>query len=486
MNDYQQLTDLMVKWSSLYGAYAILNWDKATMMPKGSHSLRAEQMSVLSTMQHEIIASQEIAELLDRIDITVLNDWQKANIREIHRLHIMAIATSPTLTSRLTRAAVKCEEAWYAQANEINQQSLEQNFEELLALTREMASSLGEKLGISSYDALLEQHQPGLRAESVDAIFSKIEPFTSRLVATIKDSPKQQTIWPRISKNQQKKFANTLMVNMEFDFNTGRLDESRHPFTGGLTGDIRVCSYFKPENILLSISALMHETGHASYEARLPKQHLGQPVSDSRGMCIHESLALLFERQVGHSNSYLGYLAKQLENNFGYADYFNKERLCEHFNTIHTNGIRVTADDFTYPAHILIRYKIENELLSGELSAKHLKGRWQELFELYFGISPSPHEGPWQDIHWAIGYFGYFPCYLMGAVISAQLFNNARKNPSIEMELSRGKFSSLLQWLDKKIYRQGCYHEFEDLVIASCGVKLSADDFIKNLERRLK
>ncbi|WP_445374345.1 carboxypeptidase M32 [Photorhabdus tasmaniensis] len=486
MNAYRQLTNLMTKWTSLYGTSAVLNWDKATMMPRGSHSLRAEQMSVLSTMQHEIISSQEVAELLAHTDNTVLNDWQKSNIREIHRLHIMATATSPALTGKLTLATVKCEEAWYMQANETNQQSLEQNFEELLALTREMASSLGEKLGISSYDALLEQHQPGLRAESVDAVFSKIEPFTSSLVTTIKGSPKQQNIWPRVSKSQQKKFAKALMVNMEFDFSTGRLDESHHPFTGGVTGDVRVCSYFKPENILLSISALMHETGHASYEARLPKQHFGQPVSDSRGMCIHESLALLFERQVGHSNAYLEYLAKQLESNFGHVDYFNKERLYEHFNTIHTDGIRVTADDFTYPAHILIRYKIEKELLSGELPVKKLKSRWQELFELYLGINPSPHEGPWQDIHWAVGYFGYFPCYLMGAVISAQLFNKVRKDHSIEMELSRGKFSSLLQWLDEKIYRQGCYHEFKELIVAACGIELNADDFIENLKRRLK
>ncbi|WP_229001729.1 hypothetical protein [Photorhabdus aegyptia] len=217
-----------------------------------------------------------------------------------------------------------------------------------------------------------------------------------------------------------------------------------------------------------------------------PKQHPGQPVSDSRGMCIYEGLALLFERQVGHSNAYLGYLATQLESKFGYVDYFNKERLCEYFNTIHTGGIRVTANDFTYPAHILIRYKIEKELLSGELPIKQLKGRWQELFEQYLGISPLPHEGPWQDIHWAVGYFGYLPCYLIGEIISAQLFNKARENPLIEMELSRGKFNRLIQWLDEKIYKQGCYYEFKELIIAACEVELNANDFIENLEKRLK
>ncbi|MDE1475947.1 carboxypeptidase M32 [Xenorhabdus bovienii] len=485
MKYYKKLEKLMEKWSSLYGASMILHWDKRTMMPIRSHLLRSEQISLLSTMQHEILASQEITELLNCIDITQLNDWQKANMREIYRLHTMATQLPENLVNRLTQATMKCEKVWHLQANQTNQQALEKSFEELIALTREMAYSFGDSLNISAYDALLEQHQPGLRDHFILPIFNQIESFTTNFTSIRSSLPKEKNNWPIISKDQQQKFAKKLMSEMKFDFRTGRLDESVHPFTGGISGDIRVCSYFKPDNIILSISAIMHEMGHASYESRLPRQFRGQPVGDSRGMCIHEGIALLFEKKIGHSSEYLEYLSKKLNKQFGYLNYFSKENLLHHFNTVRRSGIRVSADDFTYPAHILIRYKIEKELISGELSVKNLNNRWRDLYNLYLGITPSLHEGPWQDIHWAAGYFGYFPCYLIGNVISSQLFNKAEKEFSIKNEISQGKFDKIQKWLSEKIYKKSSYYEFEDLILSSCGKSLSADDFINNLKERL-
>nr|WP_275352994.1 hypothetical protein [Xenorhabdus bovienii] len=298
MKYYKKLEKLMEKWSSLYGASMILHWDKRTMMPIRSHLLRSEQISLLSTMQHEILASQEITELLNCIDITQLNDWQKANMREIYRLHTMATQLPENLVNRLTQATMKCEKVWHLQANQTNQQALEKSFEELIALTREMAYSFGDSLNISAYDALLEQHQPGLRDHFILPIFNQIESFTTNFTSIRSSLPKEKNNWPIIPKDQQQKFAKKLMSEMKFDFRTGRLDESVHPFTGGISGDIRVCSYFKPDNIILSISAIMHEMGHASYESRLPRQFRGQPVGDSRGMCIHEGIALLFEKKL--------------------------------------------------------------------------------------------------------------------------------------------------------------------------------------------
>ncbi|WP_340611360.1 carboxypeptidase M32 [Xenorhabdus bharatensis] len=486
MKYYKKLEKLMEKWSLLYGTSMILHWDSRTMMPKHSHLLRAEQISLLSTMQHEILASEEITELLNYIDTNMLNDWQKANIREICRLHTMATKVPVNLVNQLAQATIKCEKAWYTQANQTEQKSLEKSFAELISLTREMAYSLGDNLGISAYDALLEQHQPGLRDHSIKPIFNQIESFTTDLTSIRNNLKDEKNSWPKIPKDQQKKFAKQLMSEMEFDFTTGRFDESIHPFTGGIAGDIRIGSYFKPDNIILSISAIMHEVGHASYESRLPKQFSGQPVSDSRGMCIHEGIALLFEKQIGHSTEYLEYLSKKLTKQFGYFNHFNKENLLRYFNTIKRSGIRVSADDFTYPAHILIRYKIEKSLISGELSVKDLNNRWCELYNLYLGITPSIHEGPWQDIHWVIGYFGYFPCYLVGSVIASQLFNKAQEEIFIKDEINQGKFKKVQKWLNHKIYKKSSYFEFEDLIISSCGKPLNADDFINSLKKRLE
>ncbi|MBD2820732.1 carboxypeptidase M32 [Xenorhabdus sp. 42] len=484
MKYYKKLEILMNKWSSLYNANMMLHWDQRTMLPIRSHALRSEQISLLSTMQNEILASQEISELLSYIDIRILNDWQKSNIREIRRLHNMATKLPENLVNQLSKATMKCEKVWYIQANQTNPKSIEKYFHEVITLTREMAHSLGSSINISAYDALLEQHQPGLREHLITPILNQIESFSTSFASIRKILPEEKFTWPIISKDQQKKFARKLMSEMKFDFRKGRLDESHHPFTGGISGDIRVCSYFKPNNIILGISAIMHEMGHASYESRLPRKFRGQPVGDSRGMCIHEGIALLFEKQIGHSSEYLEYLSKKLKHKFGYPNHFNKENLLHYFNTIKRSGVRVSSDDFTYPAHIIIRYKIEKELISGDLSVKNLNDRWHDLYNLYLGITPSAHEGPWQDIHWAAGYFGYFPCYLIGNVIAAQLFNNAGKEFEIKSEINQGKFDEIQKWLTEKVYMKSSFYEFEDLITSSCGKTLNADDFIENLKER--
>ncbi|WP_338804314.1 carboxypeptidase M32 [Xenorhabdus griffiniae] len=485
MKYYRKLEKLMNKWSLLYGASMILQWDSRTMIPKRSHLLRSEQISLLSTMQYEILASDEIIELLNYIDNSILNDWQKANIREIFRLHNIAKKLPKNIINKLAKETAKCEKHWRVRTNQYDQEYLEKYFEEVVILTREMAFLLGDGLGLSAYDVLLEQQQPGLRDDLIVPIFNQIELFTKDFLSIRKNLVEEKDNWPVIPVNQQIKFIKELMSEMRFDFSTGRLDESTHPFTGGISGDIRICSYFKPDDIILSISAIMHEMGHASYESRLPKKLRGQPVSDSRGMCFHEGIALFFEKQIGHSKEYLEYLSEILEKEFGYLKYFNKDNLKNNFNKIKRSGIRVSADDFTYPAHIIIRYKIEKELISGNLSVKELNDRWRYLYNLYLGITPHSYEGPWQDIHWAIGLFGYFPCYLIGGVISAQLFNKAQKEILIKKEISQGKFNKIQKWLGEKIYSKGSYFDFEDLIISSCGQSLSANDFINNLVERL-
>jgi carboxypeptidase Taq len=485
MKYYKKLEKLINKWSLLYDSNMILQWDSRIMMPERSHLIRSEQISLLSTLQHEILASDEIVELINCIDMRILNDWQRANIREIYRLHTMATKVSQKLATRLVKETAKCEKYWHTRTDQFNQERLEKYFEEVLILTREVAFFLGNDLGLSTYDALLEQHQPGLRDNLINPIFNQIELFTNSLVPIRKKIPEEKIKWPIISKDQQIKFIKKLMTEMKFDFSTGRLDESTHPFTGGIPSDIRITSYFKPDNIMLSISAIMHEIGHASYESRLPKKFRGQPVGDSRGMCFHEAIALFFEKQIGHSEEYLKYLSENISKEFGYLNYFNKEKLKNSFNGIRKSGIRVSADDFSYPAHIIIRYKIEKELISGKLSVKNLNQRWHDLYDSHLGITPSLDQGPWQDIHWAIGLLGYFPCYLIGNIISAQLFNKAQDEILIKNEIYKGKFNKIQKWLDEKIYKKGSYLEFEDLITSSCGKSLCANDFINNLSKRL-
>ena len=56
-----------------------------------------------------------------------------------------------------------------------------------------------------------------------------------------------------------------------FDFEAGRLDISTHPFCGGVPEDVRITTRYNPDTFAPSLMGIIHETGHARYEQRLPR-----------------------------------------------------------------------------------------------------------------------------------------------------------------------------------------------------------------------
>ena len=102
----------------------------------------------------------------------------------------------------------------------------------------------------------------------------------------------------------------------------------------------------------------------------------------------------------------------------------------------------------------MLRYELEKQLLSGELAVRDLPEAWNAGMEQRLGIRPpNDMEGCLQDIHWAIGSFGYFPSYALGAVIAAQLSESLRIDvPALDEQLARGEFSGLLEWLRTNVY----------------------------------
>ena len=128
--------------------------------------------------------------------------------------------------------------------------------------------------------------------------------------------------------------------------------------------------------------------------------------------------------------------------------------------------IRVDADELTYPLHIMLRYELEKQLLSGELAVRDLPEAWNAGMEQRLGIRPTNDaDGCLQDIHWAVGSFGYFPSYALGAVIAAQLYETLRTDvPELDEQLPKGEFSGLLGWLRTHVHGLGAKVPVQDLL----------------------
>ena len=148
--------------------------------------------------------------------------------------------------------------------------------------------------------------------------------------------------------------------------------------------------------------------------------------------------------------------------------------------------IRVDADEMTYPAHVILRFRLEQAMVAGDLAVADLPGAWNDGFAALLGMTPPDDaRGCLQDIHWYDGAFGYFPSYTLGAMAAAQLMAAARREVAgIDAALGRGDLSPLLGWLRVKVHGQGSLLGFDDLLRAATGKPLDPKDFEAHLTAR--
>jgi carboxypeptidase Taq len=489
---YKQLE---MEWQRLHafgGALSLLRWDAAVMMPRGSADVRGEQIAAIEIEQHAILTSPKVSRLLDRAQAaeSTLDEWQRANLREMRHQRDRAIATPVSLIARLARATSVAEVRW-AEAREKKDFSLfAPCLQEVLALVRDKAALLGQALGLSPYDALMDGYTPGLRVEVIDGIFQQLSSRLPGLIREAIEAQEGQPVLPvtgKFTPARQRALIVEVMKAFGFPFDRGRLDESDHPFTEGVAGDIRVTTRIDPSDPFKGLLAAMHETGHALYDLGIPKQWQTQPVGKARGMAMEESQSLFIEMIVCRSRAFLAWLRPLLEKHFGVSGpEWEPENLYRLLTRVRRSAVRVDADELTYPMHILLRHGLERDLLDGRLAVRDLPEAWDQGMRDRLEVTPADAaEGCLQDVHWAHGAFGYFPSYAIGAVISAQLFESLRAaRPELTAQVGRGEFSAVTGWLTEHVHRAAARLSPTQLVEHITGRPLSAAPALRYLEGR--
>ncbi|CAO3406834.1 carboxypeptidase M32 [Azospirillum largimobile] len=493
MTAYQELERRHARIAAIGDALGILGWDTQTIMPEGANDGRAEQTATLSVIAHELATDPRMADLLAEAEADgSLDPWQRANLREMRRHHIQSTAIPADLVEATSKAVSVCEMTWRAARAESDFAKLLPSLTEVLARVREGAEAMGSVMGISAYDALLDSHDPGARAERIDALFADLSAFLPDLIGRVLDrqaaAPAAVDPQGPFPVEKQRELGVRMMERLGFDFSRGRLDVSLHPFCGGATGDVRITTRYDEANFTDALMGILHETGHALYEQNRPRAWLGQPVGQSRGMAVHESQSLLMEMQACRSPEFITWLAPLVRETFGgEGPAWEADNLRRLYSRVERGFIRVNADEVTYPAHIILRYRLEKALIAGDLTLPDLPGAWNDgMAELVGVVPPNDRLGCLQDIHWPGGGWGYFPSYTLGAMTAAQLFDAARTaDPEIVPALSRGEFAPLVAWLRVNVHETGCFHASgDDLQTAATGRPLDASVFKRHLERR--
>jgi carboxypeptidase Taq len=489
MNAYQELAQRFDRHYLLRSSADLLEWDAQAMMPEGSGDLRAAQLGVLRLLAHEAISASDMKARLDAAEAAPPADpWERDNLRAMRRAWVHAAAVPADLVEAKTKAASTCELAWRAARRDDDFAGLLPLLSEVVNLTRQVGQAKASAMNLTVWDALADEYEPGAREAALVPLFARLERELPPLVSEILDvqarAPRAPELVGPFSVEKQAGLGRFLAERMGFDFTSGRLDVSVHPFCGGAAEDVRMTTRYDESDFLSSVFGVVHETGHALYELGLPRPWARQPVGHVPGMGLHESQSLLMEMQAARTPEFLGYLASAASERLGTR--VERDTLLRHALRVERSLIRVDADEATYPLHVIVRFNLERALISGDLAVEDLPLAFRDAMERIVGIRPTTdRDGCLQDVHWPSGAFGYFPSYTLGAIAAAQLFAAARDaHPSIPAELARGEFTTIRAFAREHVHAHGSRYDTNQILERATGRGLDVDALLRHLRRR--
>jgi carboxypeptidase Taq len=487
---YARLQDRFTRIATLNEAAGMLGWDAAAMMPPGGAAARGDQLAVLAGLAHAQLTASSVGDDLAEADAPA-EPWRDANLRLMRHAYTRATAVPADLVEATARANSACESVWREARRTADFAMVAPLLTEVVRLVRESAAAMAPALGLSPYDALMDGYQPGIGAADVAPVFAGYEAFLREALPRAEERqarlPDPIPLPGRFPADTQEALCRRLSARAGLEFTHARLDRSTHPFCGGTPTDVRITTRYDESDPAQAIMGVLHETGHALYERGLPTAYARQPVGEAAGMGAHESQSLIIEMQACRTDAYLSWLGPELHAVFGgESAAFEGANLARLWRRVKRGFIRVDADEMTYPAHIILRFRLEQALVGGDLLVRDLPGAWNDGLDALLGITPPDDaKGCLQDIHWYDGGFGYFPSYTLGAMAAAQLMAAARRAvPEVDAALARGEHAPLLGWLRANVHGQGSRLGFNDLLRAATGKPLDPADFEAHLASR--
>jgi carboxypeptidase Taq len=381
------------------------------------------------------------------------------------------------------------QQAWVSARKNADFPSFAPWLEKTLTLKRQEANCIGYK--VHPYDALLDEFEPGDTTADLTAVFSELRAPLVDLIGRIGQSPRKtpaeilERTYPKFA---QEKLARDAAVAIGFDFDAGRLDVSVHPFCTGLgPGDTRMTTRYDENYFGDAFFGVLHETGHGLYNQGLPAQHFGTPCGQYVSLGIHESQSRMWENLVGRSRSFWRFFLPKTKAAFPDAlGNVSEDDWYRAINDVRPSLIRTESDEATYNLHILLRFELEQAMISGDLAVADIPAAWNEKMKSYLGlVPPDAAKGVLQDIHWSGGAIGYFPTYTLGNMYAAQFFEQARKDlGDLDAMFARGEFAPLLGWLRQNIHSLGRRYTARQLVKKVTGKDLSAQPLLAHLNHK--
>jgi carboxypeptidase Taq len=489
----QSFLDYVRKIVNYNEANSVMYWDLRTGAPKNSVAQRSNVISEISSEIFKMTTSDEMAHYLttleEAIGKNILSFETEQTVKEMRRQYDRNTKIPAEEYREYIKLQTMAESVWSEAKNEDNFKKYEPYLEQIIEYKKRFVEYLGYKE--CKYDTYLDQYEPGMTVKELDQVFQtvreRIVPIVQAIAKTGKNFEKEE-MTQFVSKQKQREICESLLETLQYNLSSGRLDETAHPFALSLNlGDVRVTTKFHENNFDKAIFSTIHECGHALYEQNISTGLAGLPICTGASLGIHESQSLFFEKMIGKSYAFwsenYSRLQEQLE---GKLDGVTLDDFYKAINNSKPSLIRIEADELTYPLHVMLRYEIEKGLLEGTIEVKDLPEIWNEKMTEYLGVRPSnDQEGVLQDVHWSIGYFGYFPTYALGAMYAAQ-FKNAMINdiPHFDELVAKNEFDEILEWLKENIHQHGQTKTPKEFLKDVTGEELNVQYYIDYLESK--
>ena len=488
-----ELRRRLMEISDLNGASALLGWDQATYMPQGGAPARGRQGATLSRIAHERFTEPVIGKLLDGLAHYAAglpdDSDDAALIRVVRRDFEKAIKVPAEFMAQWSEMGSSSFDAWTRARPANDFATMRPHLEKALDFSRRYADYLGPYEHIA--DPLIDGPDEGMTVATVQSLFEELRAELVPIVRAITEQPVADDSCLRGTFPEAKQIAFSLIpvTSFGYNFDRGRVDKTHHPFcTKFSTGDVRITTRVREDDISDALFSLLHETGHALYEQGVNPKYEGTPLNSGVSAGVHESQSRLWENIVGRSRGFWEHFYPKLRGAF--PDQFKGvplETFYRAINKVQRSLIRTDADEVTYNLHVMLRFDLELALLEGRLRVKDLPEAWRARFQADFGIAPrDDRNGCLQDVHWYGGTVGgVFQGYTIGNILSAQFYAAAIKgHPGIPQEIADGEFGTLHGWLKRRLYRHGRKFPPAEIVKRATGKPMTIGSYIAYLRAK--
>lgn len=471
----------------------MLYWDQNTHMPPEAQGGRARQMALISSLHHRHATERTHGERLERLQKMAsegaLSDTELRTLALAQKQFDQSSRLSGEFVARRAEHWGNIYNAWTAARPRADFAALVPLLERSLELTHEGAAPFleGEK---TAHDHYVDEGDEGMSAAEISRVFEDLRrELVPLLEGTLAAQAEGENPFAgrQISAAAQLAFGEMVVRDFGYRWSEGRQDLSPHPFMTRMGDhDARITTRVREDDPFEALYSSLHEAGHAMYEQNISPEHHGTLLAQGVSFGVHESQSRLWENIVGRSAAFWQAYGGDFCHSHGLPR-LGHEALYRHANRVSAGLIRTDADELSYNLHVIVRFQLEADLLSGKLAVADLADAWQAAYEENLGTSAPTHsDGVLQDVHWFSGPLaGAFQGYTLGNIMSGQFYAAAERSVGdLAPFIAQRDFSPLLNWLTENVYTHGARFAPAELLQRATGEGLSAAPYLAYLQRK--